>query len=78
MFRPRRPDRSKDRDQQPDQQDASARPERPTRADRPARKARPLKPESLSEMALAYVSRFATSQAKLTRYLNRKLAERGW
>ena len=45
---------------------------------RTERKARPLTAESLSELALAYVSRFATSRAKLTRYLTRKLAERGW
>lgn len=43
-----------------------------------AKKPRPLKRESLDELALAYVARFATSQAKLTRYLNRKLRERGW
>lgn len=43
-----------------------------------ARRARPLTPQSLNELALAYVSRFATSQAKLSRYLKRKLAERGW
>ncbi|MGB3798102.1 MAG: RecX family transcriptional regulator, partial [Alteraurantiacibacter sp.] len=30
------------------------------------------------EMALAYVARFATSAAKLERYLQRKLRERGW
>ena len=29
-------------------------------------------------MALAYVARFATSAAKLERYLRRKLRERGW
>ncbi len=29
-------------------------------------------------MALAYVARFATSAAKLERYLKRKLRERGW
>lgn len=29
-------------------------------------------------MALAYVARFATSAAKLERYLHRKLRERGW
>lgn len=80
MFRPRRPDRPKG----PDQQDGvarserSSRPARSARPDRSQRKARPLKAEALSELALAYVSRFATSQAKLTRYLNRKLAERGW
>lgn len=32
----------------------------------------------MSELALAYVSRFATTKAKLTRYLVRKLGERGW
>jgi len=29
-------------------------------------------------MAFAYVARFATTRAKLTKYLTRKLAERGW
>jgi len=32
----------------------------------------------LEELALAYVARFATSAAKLERYLQRKLRERGW
>jgi len=32
----------------------------------------------LEELALAYVARFATSAAKLERYLARKLRERGW
>ncbi len=42
------------------------------------RKPRPLTPQSLRELALAYVARFATSEAKLARYLGRKVAERGW
>jgi regulatory protein len=39
---------------------------------------RPLGPETLNELALAYVARFATSRAKLGQYLARKLRERGW
>ena len=39
---------------------------------------RPLNLESLSELAIAYVGRFATTRAKLLRYLQRKLFERGW
>jgi len=39
---------------------------------------RPLDPARLEELALAYVARFATSAAKLERYLARKLRERGW
>lgn len=38
----------------------------------------PLDSDSLRELALRYVSRFATSRAKLLAYLNRKLQERGW
>jgi len=38
----------------------------------------PLDPAKLDELALAYVGRFATSRAKLTNYLARKLRERGW
>ena len=48
---------------------------RPSRRSRPPR---PLNRHSLEELALAYVSRFATSRAKLRDYLNRKLRERGW
>lgn len=33
---------------------------------------------ALRELALAYVSRFATSGARLVRYLDRKIRERGW
>lgn len=39
---------------------------------------RPLDEQRLEELALAYVARFATSRAKLERYLARKLRERGW
>ena len=46
---------------------------------RDARKPRPpLDDDSLRELALAYVGRFATSRAKLSAYLSRKLRERGW
>ncbi|AEG49379.1 regulatory protein RecX [Sphingobium chlorophenolicum L-1] len=38
----------------------------------------PLDEEALRELALRYVSRFATSRAKLLAYLNRKVKERGW
>lgn len=38
----------------------------------------PLTEQSLQEMALAYVGRFATTRVKLSRYLQRKLRERGW
>lgn len=33
---------------------------------------------ALRELALAYVGRYATSRARLARYLGRKLQERGW
>jgi regulatory protein len=42
------------------------------------RSPKPLDAQSLSELALAYVARFATSRAKLASYLRRKLRERGW
>ena len=38
----------------------------------------PLGAEALNELALAYVSRFATTRVRLLQYLRRKLAERGW
>jgi len=38
----------------------------------------PLDEDALREMALRYVGRFATSRAKLTAYLGRKIRERGW
>jgi regulatory protein len=48
------------------------------RATRRQRRPRPLDAARLDELALAYVARFATSAAKLERYLKRKLRERGW
>lgn len=46
---------------------------------RKSRKPRPaLDLQSLNELALSYVARFATSRAKLATYLNRKVRERGW
>lgn len=39
---------------------------------------KPLNSARLEELALAYVARFATTQAKLRLYLQRKLRERGW
>lgn len=42
------------------------------------RRARPLDQPALQELAFGYVARFATSRAKLSAYLNRKLRERGW
>ncbi len=38
----------------------------------------PLDATALRDLALRYVGRFATSEAKLRRYLGRKLFERGW
>jgi regulatory protein len=42
------------------------------------RSKRPLGAAKLDELALAYVARFATSRAKLTRYLARKVRESEW
>ena len=42
------------------------------------RSKRPLGAVKLDELALAYVARFATSRAKLTRYLSRKVRESEW
>ena len=38
----------------------------------------PLNEQKLSELALRYVGRFATTRAKLRAYLQRKVHERGW
>lgn len=38
----------------------------------------PLDKDRLNELALFYVGRFATTRAKLTTYLMRKVRERGW
>lgn len=42
------------------------------------RSLQPLTSARLEELALAYVARFATTQAKLAAYLHRKLRECGW
>ena len=42
------------------------------------RQAKPLDSARLDELALSYVSRFATTRGKLEAYLRRKLRERGW
>ena len=39
---------------------------------------RPLNEETLRDLALKYVGRFATTRAKLRQYLGRKVRERGW
>ena len=39
---------------------------------------KPLNEQTLNELALRYVGRFATTRAKLGAYLSRKLRERGW
>jgi len=38
----------------------------------------PLNDSSLAELALRYVTRYATSREKLAAYLRRKIIERGW
>ena len=38
----------------------------------------PLDEQKLGELALRYVGRFATTRAKLSSYLRRKVRERGW
>lgn len=45
---------------------------------RARREPKPLDAARLDQLALTYVARFATSAAKLERYLKRKLRERGW
>jgi regulatory protein len=47
-------------------------------ARKPRRPSKPLNGERLHELALFYVGKFATTRAKLTSYLKRKLRERGW
>lgn len=49
-----------------------------SRASRSDRSRKPLNAAKLDELALAYVARFATSRAKLTRYLSRKVRESDW
>jgi regulatory protein len=45
---------------------------------RSSRPARPLDTPTLQALALRYVGRFATTEAKLALYLKRKISERGW
>lgn len=45
---------------------------------RPRRSAAPLDQPRLEALALHYAGRYATTRAKLTQYLRRKLRERGW
>ena len=47
-------------------------------ASNPRKPRPPLDAAKLEELALSYVSRFATSRAKLLTFLKRKLRERGW
>jgi regulatory protein len=42
------------------------------------RRPKPLDPEVLERLALRYVSRYATTQRRLSDYLARKVKERGW
>ena len=44
----------------------------------PPKPKKPLDARSLEDLALSYAARYATSAAKLERYLARKLFERGW
>lgn len=46
--------------------------------EKPRKTPPPLDSQTLGELALRYVERFATSEAKLTRYLQGKLRTRGW
>lgn len=48
------------------------------RADRPRKPRPPLDEEGLERLALFYAGRYATTRARLSAYLRRKLAERGW
>lgn len=45
---------------------------------RPPRPVPPLDPAALDRLALRYVERFATTRARLARYLDTKLRTRGW
>lgn len=49
-----------------------------TRTSRERRPPPPLDAASLERLALRYVERFATTRARLTAYLVRKIRERGW
>lgn len=51
---------------------------RQQQASRPRRPRTPLDPATIRALALHYVGRYATTQARLKQYLDRKLRERGW
>lgn len=57
---------------------STARKPRPERKPRAERVLHPLDAAKLRDLALHYVGKYATSEAKLRRYLGRKLFERGW
>lgn len=48
------------------------------RAARPSRPRPPLDEEGLERLGLFYAGRYATTRAKLSEYLRRKVRERGW
>ena len=50
----------------------------PSRTSRDRRPPPPLDAAALDRLALRYVERFATTRARLTAYLVRKIRERGW
>lgn len=52
--------------------------DKPTGRNRVKRPPKPLDSARLEELAVSYVARFSTTQAKLEAYLRRKLRERGW
>jgi len=51
---------------------------RQQQASRPGRPRPALDPATIRALALHYVGRYATTQARLRQYLDRKLRERGW
>jgi regulatory protein len=50
----------------------------PERVPREPRAPRPIDAAQLQDMAVGYAAKYATTAAKLRRYLGRKLGERGW
>ena len=62
---------------QEDSEKGSRRREKPRR-EYVAREPRPIDAAQLQDMALGYAARYATTAAKLRRYLQRKLGERVW
>lgn len=54
------------------------RPPRAAPGEQPRREPRPIDAAQLRELALGYAARYATTAAKLQRYLDRKLRERLW